>query len=145
MPLFLLLWPKETLARRMPAIFKYDVDRKTLVLRGDVASAPWLHFVVRAKSAGKKGRASSQRPLSKTSRKEVRMQNPTRSDALHGRRLELDADKPWWYCTACHAYWIPRGHERTNGEAIFASDERVPMRNFLEGYFPRWHVDTGFP
>ena len=73
------------------------------------------------------------------------MQNPTRSDALHGRRLELDTNTPWWYCTACHAYWIPRGNKRSNGEAMFASDDRVPMRNFLEGYFTRWHIDMGFP
>ena len=140
LPLLLLLWSKQTIAKSMPAVFHFDETTRALSLKGDASSAPWLHFVVRARTPAKT------RPPAPTKRVRAKRGNTDkiiRHDALHGRRMELDTEKPWWYCTSCHAYWLPKGHNK--GEPTFTTDERIPMRNYLEGYFTRWHVDMGFP
>ena len=46
---------------------------------------------------------------------------------------------PWWYCLPCWNYFVPR----TNGS--FPSEKRVPMRNWMEGHFTKWHVDLAYP
>ncbi len=48
------------------------------------------------------------------------------------KELSLDVAKPWWFCHVCYPYWFSK------------TQERVPMRNWLEGMYTRWHLDIGF-
>ena len=118
MPLHLLLWTKARIAKSCPALYSYNASTRDLRLRGDVASAPWLHFEPRRKS------------------KIVSPNLPTRK----GGAQQLCEDRPWWYCSACFNYWLPPYNSIGQKKV-----QRVPMRNYWEGYFTRWYVDMGYP
>ena len=116
MPPFLLLFSKKLLARRLPDVFELT-DAGGLRLRGRVNEPPWLHYK-RARKLGE--------PCGRNKESYV---------------CHLDLQKPWWHCLSCWQYW----QRNPADQASFVSDERVPMRNQMEGHFTRWHTDIAYP
>ena len=87
MPLFLLLWSKQHLARTLlRGVSHYDSDKTTLTLPGGAGTAPWLHYCLGKSSA------NSDMP----------------SYVRHGKPYTVDPVKPWWYCQLCYRYWIEK-------------------------------------
>ena len=115
----------------MPAVFAFDSETGALTLRGQPADAPWLHFI------GGHAKNSVVRTLS-------------RNDGTE----HLDEKKPWWYCKLCYTYWLPPAGRKAHASSSSGANvpgvaekdllERMPMRNYWEGHFTRWHVDLGF-
>ena len=96
MPLFLLLWTPQALAKFLPAVFVFDSSTASLRLKGGLASAPWLH-------------------LKRMTRKRCPENLPF--DATHSRGLA--AEKPWWFCGVCAAYW----HSTTAGTSSVSAKD----------------------
>ena len=86
-----------------------------LRLRNGAMAAPWLHFVHKNHVGAESGRQFCR----------------------ENGAWVMDHRKPWWYCQICHNYRLPTSE--------CAEAERVPMRNYWEGYFTRWHTDLGYP
>ena len=114
MPPFLMLWAKETLAKSMPAVFHLDEKMQTLTLKNGLESAPWLHFHPARLEKG-----------------DVRADPLTRNNGF-----VLSSEAPWWYCRHCYNYYLKAGDERI-------PIQRIPMRNYQEGYYTVWSRDFG--
>jgi len=108
MPPFLLLYSKNKLAARLPAVFTYNAETNVLSLRRQVLEYPWMAYTG---PAGPKTQRA------------------------------VDAKTPWWHCLPCWRYYT----RRTAKGAPFYSDQRIPMRNWFEGHFTKWHVDLAYP
>ena len=134
MPLFLLLWTPAALASYLPSVFAYQPSTQSLTLKGGIETAPWLNLV-----SMNRERCAPDLPY----------------DAR--RRRGLNKSKPWWFCGTCASYW----HASTPSTAADSDDEatasstlklskagelrlRVPMRNKLEGYYTKWHLDQAY-
>ena len=81
LPPFLLLFSKDTLARRLPSIFELTAGAggaRQLRLRHGVTRLPWLHYKSAEKQDGEK-------------------QTPCK--ALYAK--DLHTSRPWWHCTTC--------------------------------------------
>ena len=123
MPLCLLLWSKVTLASSLlRSVATYDPNTGHLRLKDGAVGAPWLHWRLGKPSA-------AMMRLKGASRLPVKM----RGD----KPFVVDNAKPWWYCNWCYQYFF----EKIAGNKL----QRMPMRNYFEGYYTCWHIDIAYP
>ena len=163
MPPFLLLFSKATLARKIPNVFELHTTHSTprnkavtqLRLRSDVTHLPWLNYrrgaVKREVNMTEREwhalRVNHRRSQPKETTNEgdeskKRQAEGQGKDKSKTKRTSDDAAKDeeegnaWWYCRVCWKYW----HNSSKTEEL----RRIPMRNWLEGHYTRWHCDVAY-